>query len=339
MVDSAGIKHLPSLRKADMGNGLVRQHWEHEKPDVFITMMDSFVFNLPAFKDTRALMWAVIDSYPILPEMRPGIEISHSVIAMSKFGQVTLTDAGYLSLYVPLAIDTSIFSPSSEPRPDQRKYIPGATEDTFVVSMVGANGQRPSRKGFEYLFDAWAKFVQKHKDSVLYVHTNVHGETFGDGINILDLATFFKIPRANILFPNQYSLHTGLFSQEYMAHVYNASDCFILPSLGEGFGIPIVEAQACGTPVIVSDNSACSELCLTGHLVECTPFMYHPGTYRGIPNVDDIVAKLEKAQGNLVTTRTMDYKHRVRDRVMKYDINNVEDSYLLPVLTDSLRKG
>ena len=40
---------------------------------------------------------------------------------------------------------------------------------------------------------------------------------------------------------------------------YNAAETFVYPSLFEGFGMPIVEAQACGTPVIVSNSSSLPE--------------------------------------------------------------------------------
>ena len=42
--------------------------------------------------------------------------------------------------------------------------------------------------------------------------------------------------------------------------LYNGASAFILPSLHEGFGVPIIEAMACGTPVITSNCSAMSEV-------------------------------------------------------------------------------
>ncbi len=54
--------------------------------------------------------------------------------------------------------------------------------------------------------------------------------------------------------------YLGFISTEDLAKVYNLASCFIYPSFYEGFGLPIVEAMACGTPVISSNNSSLPEI-------------------------------------------------------------------------------
>ena len=51
----------------------------------------------------------------------------------------------------------------------------------------------------------------------------------------------------------------GHASHEEMVNVYNAAALFIYPSSYEGFGMPVLEAMACGTPVIALDNTAFPE--------------------------------------------------------------------------------
>jgi alpha-1,3-rhamnosyl/mannosyltransferase len=41
---------------------------------------------------------------------------------------------------------------------------------------------------------------------------------------------------------------------------YNSAETFLYPSIFEGFGLPVLEAMACGTPVIVSDASSLPEV-------------------------------------------------------------------------------
>lgn len=52
----------------------------------------------------------------------------------------------------------------------------------------------------------------------------------------------------------------GYVSDEDMPALYAASDLFLFPSLYEGFGIPILEAQTCGTPVVASNVTAMPEV-------------------------------------------------------------------------------
>lgn len=55
-------------------------------------------------------------------------------------------------------------------------------------------------------------------------------------------------------------LFAGYVPDEQLVGLYNAADLFVYPSRYEGFGLPVLEAMACGTPVITSDGSALREV-------------------------------------------------------------------------------
>ena len=54
--------------------------------------------------------------------------------------------------------------------------------------------------------------------------------------------------------------YLGFISDEELAKVYNLATCFIFPSFYEGFGLPILEAMACATPVISSNTTSMPEV-------------------------------------------------------------------------------
>jgi glycosyltransferase involved in cell wall biosynthesis len=53
---------------------------------------------------------------------------------------------------------------------------------------------------------------------------------------------------------------TGYISEEELLGLYNLADVFVCPSIYEGFGLPVLEAMACGTPVITSNTSSLPEV-------------------------------------------------------------------------------
>lgn len=55
-------------------------------------------------------------------------------------------------------------------------------------------------------------------------------------------------------------IKTGIIVDNELVDFYNLADLFVFPSLYEGFGIPPLEAMACGTPVVCSNNSSLPEI-------------------------------------------------------------------------------
>src|SRR5205085_8971460 len=53
---------------------------------------------------------------------------------------------------------------------------------------------------------------------------------------------------------------TGYVPDEDLVALYNAADLFVYPSIFEGFGLPPLEAMACGTPVVTSNTSSFPEV-------------------------------------------------------------------------------
>jgi glycosyltransferase involved in cell wall biosynthesis len=80
----------------------------------------------------------------------------------------------------------------------------------------------------------------------------------------------------------------GLFPDAELPALYSAADVFVFPSLYEGFGLPVLEAMACGTPVIASNTSAIPEIAAD------TGILFDPYDTRGL--TEAIVRVLDNAE-------------------------------------------
>lgn len=299
-----------------------------------MTLMDVWVL-LPGMKGfiengLRFASWVPIDHDPCPPMVERFLsETGSAPIAMSKFGERMLQDKGYRTLYAPHGVDTNIFRPQHSDR-DAIRDVLKIPADAFVVGMVANNQGLPSRKAFPQVFDAFKQFHAKHSDAVLYVHADVIGRN--NGINLIELAKACEIDSDVIRTSDQLAYHLGIPQRE-VANVYAAFDVLCMPSFGEGFGIPLIEAQACGVPVITTDWTAMSELCGAGWLVQGEKWYdATQGAFQKVPYVGEIVDALEAA-----------YKHgeglreQARAFALDYDVDAVFDKYWVPVLDEITR--
>jgi hypothetical protein len=206
--------------------------------------------------------------------------------------------------------------------------------DAFVVLMVAMNKDPQDRKSFNEAFRAFGAFWKNHQEAVLVVHSERFG-AMGSGINLIELARHAAIPPHALIFTEQYAMQLGGLNPHQMAGLYTAADVLLAPSKGEGFGVPMIEAQACGTPVIASDFSAQSELIGAGWSVTGQLYWDAPQTASYLaPSIIDIYYKLEAAHA---ADRLALADHAV-DFAADYDVDVVFNRYWRPFLA-SLEPG
>jgi glycosyltransferase involved in cell wall biosynthesis len=228
-------------------------------------------------------------------------------------------------MYVPHAVDTSVFAPHTD-RAAVREAM-GVPDDAFVVGMVAANtGNTPPRKSFPQVFKAFAELHRKHPDSILFLHTEVTGRNMG--LDMLRLAEACGIPSEAVGSSDQLLMRLGFIEPERMALLYATMDVLANPAMGEGFGVPIVEAQACGVPVIVSDHSAMPELCGAGWKVGGDPaWNESQASWFISPSVGEVTDALLAAYDEAAGLRL-----QAEAFAQDYDADSVLHRYWVPVL-------
>lgn len=273
--------------------------------------------------------WTPLDHLTIPPNVLAWCKQSNvHPLAMSPFGQRTFETAGIESTYIPHAVDTSLYKPTFEIEGVEVKKYFGLKESDFVVGMVAANKANGQihRKAFAENLLAFAWFKKNHPNAYLYIHADP-GKHYG-GFDLANLAKAIGIDMESILFPDPERYRFG-YTDEEMAALYTGMDVLLQASYGEGFGVPAIEAQACGTRVIGSNWAASQDLVSEdGWLVEGQPFWDEAQfSWFQIPLVPSIHAALEEAyKANRGVSET------ALEFGKQFDVEAVWDQYWMPFL-------
>jgi len=285
-----GIRVLPQGYDT-WSNDIILAHYgavakESDLPLRMVTLCDVWVLNNPRFTELDIIWsWTPVDHMNVPPQVlawskRPNV----LPIAMSKHGKAAFDRADVQSVYIPHALEKHW-----KPTPMEEDPFPGR----FVVSAINANkGVLPNRKAWGENLLAFAMFAQKHDDALLYVHSDLKSPI---GIDLVALIKACGIPESQVVFADQYDLRLGV-EDGRMAQIMTRTDVLLAATMGEGFGLTALEAQACGTRTVVSNFSAQPELVGDGFLVDVQP-SWNPAQAQwfATPLVPSIVEGLEWA--------------------------------------------
>lgn len=147
---------------------------------------------------------------------------------------------------VPLDCDRGIFAPRAL---DKAKWMAsqGLPPDRRLLAHVSSGDKRKNLPG---VLRAFREVLEKHPDAILVKAGKVlHGENHRallasiEAMGMKDKVFFLE----------------GLRDTD-LADLYNVADAFVFPSLAEGFGLPVLEAQACGCPVVTASTTSLREI-------------------------------------------------------------------------------
>jgi len=182
-----------------------------------------------------------------------------------------MVNPGVMGEVVYPPVDPKVFNKIEDKKELKKKY----KLDTFNVLICNARGQQ--RKNVPMLLDAFKMVLEELPNTVLILSSGISNTKTDAGqldgydldrfVSELDLTDYVLLPR---------SISRGPIDDDTLNIQYNLADINILPSWGEGFGLPFIEAGLAEVPSIGFDHSAVHEVVLNrGVLVPPKTYAYN----------------------------------------------------------------
>ncbi|MDF2997943.1 MAG: glycosyl transferase group 1 [Xanthobacteraceae bacterium] len=168
---------------------------------------------------------------------------------------------GIVSAMVGNGVDTARFSPDRDGREAGLRERLGIGAGPVVLSVGGVE----ARKNTIRLLEAFAQLHVMHPNAQLVI---------AGGATVLDHHAYreeFITALSGAALPAHAVIEAGPVPQENMPSLYRLADVLAFPSVKEGFGLVVLEAQASGVPVIVSRIAPFTEHLIDEEVVWCDP--------------------------------------------------------------------
>jgi len=277
------------LREMQQNADVIGAYVRDFNADVVISLYDVWALP-PDYRQRVGAPWVAmvpVDGAPLNQATIERLRSADYVVSYSHFGDAELKKAGFEPHYCPHGMDIETFKPGDK---QQARQTLGFPEDRWIIVTVAANKGYPARKGWPEMAQAFARFNREHPESLWYCHTTKRPYgSGGEGIFFDSLIQACGIPPGAMAFPDQGALGIGVPDAE-IARIYQAADVMLLASLGEGFGLPVLEAQLCGCPVIVQKAHSTAELCRYGLMIDPLQTMWLPqlNYWWALPSVERV---------------------------------------------------
>lgn len=283
-----------------------------DKPEKFLQITNA----IPAFAPQKTAVFIHDLAFKFFPKAYSPYELmlqeSAIKIALAKAERIIFSsDANkddFLKFYnfpedkirvVPIAFDNDTYKKISEPKQALRINSP------YLIFV----GRLEKRKNVTNIIEAFIEFKKKFKTN----HKLILAGKKGYGYDEIEA----KI-NENQIFKKDI-ITTGYMPDQKLANLYTLSDGLIFPSLYEGFGIPILEAMACGVPVITSNISTLKEVAGDAAL------LVNPENVSEISKAIDTIVFDQKVKQDLISKGKIQIKQFSWDKTAKNILKILEE--------------
>ena len=294
---------------------------EMAKPDLVLTIgdyIDFYYMQALKIKKDFSFKWAAyltIELEEIDERLAPIFKYADVLIAPTQFGKKVLEKHADCPVFaIPYGVDSRFVRLPEADRKRLREER-GLKEGQVRFITVAQNTMR---KNLPVLMQAVAEVGKNASEWMrFYLHTNID-ECDPQEASIyalrkladkLGVSHMFEFPKEPV------SIFAGA-AEDKLVEEYNASDFFVTPTLSEGFGLPIVEAMACGLPCIASDASCMPEhmgkkldgyllgMYERGYLAQTRTQVYAPDNIVQVPKPESIASGLIYAAATVSGSET-----------------------------------
>jgi len=230
--------------------------------DIAIYMADFWPYaeSLAALgKEIPLILHSPIDHFPVVKIETIVINEAMMLATLSHCGVQWAKEAGCENvMYAPHGCNLDIYKPGDK---KTARAALGWPEDKFIYLTVATN--KGDRKNLAGLLRAYCDMLLKRPElgdkTRLALHTYPYEDEYNqEGYDLWNVAASLGIlPNTLWTEPMKYLL--GL-PESQVALMYQAADVHVLPSKTEGFGLPLIEAGACGIPSIASNFASMPEI-------------------------------------------------------------------------------
>lgn len=296
------------------------------KPDIVVDIRDWWMMEFEERSPYRPYFhWTIMPTVDSAPQQEQWLSTylnADGVFAYSEYGRdVLLSETNNKIKFIDVA------SPGANlkilhPFPDKAKHKDnlGLLPDNLIIGTVMRN---QARKLYPDLLEAFSLFLQKNPElgvkTYLYLHTSYPDNgwdipMFLRRTNLTNKVLFtYMCDHCGHVFPSFFqdakavcrrcgasdahmpNTRKGLSDHE-MKLIYNLFDVYVQYSVCEGFGMPQVEAAACGVPVMAVDYSAMESIVdnLNATPIKVDRMFWDSGTHcsRALPDNEDFAKKL-----------------------------------------------
>lgn len=185
------------------------------------------------------------------------------IVTPSRWSRDRIVEFGFPAekvAVVPHAADPALFAPlPAEERASRRALLGIAPDETVFVNVGGAFWN----KGLDLILIAFAhlRHSQKRCRLILKDQRDLYGRTVETVMEEVVRAGRCHFDNDTI---SAISIIPGHLTRPQLRDLYVLADCYVSPYRAEGFNLPVLEAIACHTPVIVTAGGATDDFCPEG---------------------------------------------------------------------------